>query len=208
MCAHDSAISSITITSKRPKIIKLHGDYLFDDIKSTLRETESLEENIKNKFIEFAKDYGLIVVGYGGNDRSVVDILTYLLKNEEYFKHGIYWCLREDSFINEDLRKLLWKDRVYYVKIDGFDELMAEIHSKLNESILPIDNSYLNERKNELIEQLITNPMLINTTCKFIQDDFARLSKAKEQNIVKNFFKYINSKDSKDEYGEGIKMVS
>lgn len=60
LCAHDSAISSITITSKRPKIIKLHGDYLFDDIKSTLRETESLEENIKNKFIEFAKDYGLI----------------------------------------------------------------------------------------------------------------------------------------------------
>lgn len=37
-CAHDSAINSITVTSKRPKIIKLHGDFLFDDIKSTLRE--------------------------------------------------------------------------------------------------------------------------------------------------------------------------
>lgn len=86
LCSHDSAISSITVTSKRPKIIKLHGDYLFDDIKSTLRETESLEENIKNKFVEFAKDYGLIVIGYAGNDRSIVDILTYLLKNEEYFK--------------------------------------------------------------------------------------------------------------------------
>jgi hypothetical protein len=59
VCAHDSSISSITVTSKRPKIIKLHGDYLFDDIKSTLKETESLENNIRNKFIEFAKDYGL-----------------------------------------------------------------------------------------------------------------------------------------------------
>jgi hypothetical protein len=49
VCAHDSAISSITITSKRPKIIKLHGDYLFDDIKSTVRETESLEENNKKE---------------------------------------------------------------------------------------------------------------------------------------------------------------
>lgn len=35
VCAHDSSINSITITSSRPKIIKLHGDYLFDDIKST-----------------------------------------------------------------------------------------------------------------------------------------------------------------------------
>lgn len=50
VCAHDSAITSITVTSKRPKIIKLHGDYLFEDIKSTLRETESLEGNMKNKF--------------------------------------------------------------------------------------------------------------------------------------------------------------
>ncbi len=42
VCAHDSSINSITVTSKRPKVIKLHGDYLFDDIKATTRETESL----------------------------------------------------------------------------------------------------------------------------------------------------------------------
>ena len=52
LCAHDSSVKSISITSMRPKIIKLHGDFLFDDIKSTLRETESLEENIRNKFEE------------------------------------------------------------------------------------------------------------------------------------------------------------
>ncbi len=199
LCAHDSAISSITITSKRPKIIKLHGDYLFDDIKSTLRETESLEENIKNKFIEFAKDYGLIVIGYGGNDRSIIDILTYLLKNEEYFKHGIYWCLRSDSEINEDLRKLLWKDRVFYVKIDGFDELMAEMHSKLNEAVLPIDSNFLNEKKNKLIEQLVSNPHLKNTDCNIILNDFAKLNKTLEQDVVASFIKYLESKDENRE---------
>ena len=54
-CAHDSSVNGISITSKRPKILKLHGDYLFDDIKSTIRETESLEQNTKNKMIEFCK---------------------------------------------------------------------------------------------------------------------------------------------------------
>lgn len=199
LCAHDSAISSITITSKRPKIIKLHGDYLFDDIKSTLRETESLEENIKNKFIEFAKDYGLIIMGYGGNDRSIVDILTYLLKNEEYFKNGIYWCLREDTEINEDLRKLLWKDRVYYVKISGFDELMSEMNSKLNNKMLPIDSSYLNEKKDKIIEKLITNPFLKDTKCEYIINDFKKLNKTKEKDVVSNFFKYVNTKEDSND---------
>lgn len=195
LCAHDSSINSITITSKRPKIIKLHGDYLFDDIKSTLRETESLEENIKNKFIEFSKDYGLVVVGYGGNDRSIIDILTYLLKNEEYFKNGIYWCMREDSIISEDLRKLLWKDRVFYVKIDGFDELMAETHANLNDNTLPIDSSYLSERKNEVINQLLSNSYFENTKCKYIKNDFERLNKAKDRDIISNFFQYLDQKE-------------
>ena len=198
ICAHDSAISSITITSKRPKIIKLHGDYLFDDIKSTLRETESLEENIKNKFIEFSKDYGLIVLGYGGNDRSIVDILSYLLKNEDYFKNGIYWCLREDGEINEDLRKLLWKDRVFYVKVDGFDEVMSEINAKLNHEMLPIDSSYLNEKKNELITKLISNPYLKDTPCSYILNDFKKLNKTKDRDVISNFFKYIEEKDDDD----------
>ena len=50
VCAHDSSISGVTITSDRPKIIKLHGDYLFDNIKTTLRETESLEMNMRMNF--------------------------------------------------------------------------------------------------------------------------------------------------------------
>jgi NAD-dependent SIR2 family protein deacetylase len=57
MCAHESSVQSISITSTRPKIIKLHGDYLFDDIKSTLRETKSLEQNIKESFEAWKINY-------------------------------------------------------------------------------------------------------------------------------------------------------
>lgn len=132
VCAQDSSISSVTVTSKRPKVIKLHGDYLFDDLKSTLRETESLEINMRAKFTEFAKEAGLIVVGYSGADRSIMDILSSLLKNEEYLKGGVYWCLREDSEIPEDLRRLFWRERIYFVRIKGFDEFFSQIFSSLN----------------------------------------------------------------------------
>ena len=75
----------------------MHGDYLFDGIKSSMREVETLEDNMRKKFTEFAKNYGLIVLGYAGNDRSIMEILSYLLKRDSYFSHGIYWCIRKDS---------------------------------------------------------------------------------------------------------------
>lgn len=96
------------------------------------------------------------------------------------------------------MRKLLWKDRVFYVRIDGFDELMAEINSKLNKAEPPIDSSYLNEKKNKLITQLISNPYLINTKCKYIQNDFEKLNKTKEHDIVSSFFKFMSKKDENE----------
>jgi len=194
VCAHDSSINSITITSKRPKIIKLHGDYLFDDIKSTRRETESLDDNIKNKFVEFSKDYGLVVIGYGGNDRSIVETLTYLLKNEEYFKNGIYWCLREGSEISEELRKLLWKERVYYVAIEGFDELFSEVHNKLNQGQLPIDNRYFNKKKNDLIDQILSNKYLLSSKCDFIKKDLGKLESTRSEDFESNYFNFLLTK--------------
>lgn len=201
ICAHDSSISSVTVTSKRPKIIKLHGDYLFDDIKSTLRETESLNDNMKAKFIEFAKDHGLIVVGYAGNDRSIMDILSMLLQKEDYFKHGIYWCIREgDENISDELRQLLWKERVYYVKIPGFDELMAELNLRLNKGKLPIENELLSSKKQKkMIEDLTDNKFFGESTKAndIIKKDMERLSKNLSKNIINDFFDIMDKYDYK-----------
>lgn len=201
VCAHDSSISSITITSSRPKIIKLHGDYLFDDIKSSLRETESLDDNMKRKFIEFAKDHGLVVVGYAGNDRSVMDILSMLLQSNEYFKHGIYWCIREDETnLSDDLRHLLWKDRVYYVPIKGFDELMSTLNHSLTGQ-LPINRKMLSsEHHKELIGKLTNNKYIKSLQENpFIKKDIDDLNKIVNSNIVSDFFKYISIKKVDDD---------
>lgn len=129
VAAHDSAIQSIRISSERPKIIKLHGDFLYDDIKNTLSELETLEANTKRKLSQFAKEYGLIVLGYSGRDRSVMDNLELLLRDEENFPYGIYWCVRGDPEPSKRLKSLLARDRVYPVRIDGFDEFAAELHA-------------------------------------------------------------------------------
>ena len=128
VAAHDSAIQGIRVTSGRPKIIKLHGDFLYDNIKNTLAELETLETNTKRKLNQFAKEYGLVVLGYSGRDRSVMDTLELLLRDNENYRQGVYWCHRRRDAKSGRLESLLRRDRVYLVEIDGFDEFTAELH--------------------------------------------------------------------------------
>lgn len=203
LCAHDSSISSITVTSKRPKIIKLHGDYLFDDIKSTVRETESLEENTRKKFIEFGREFGLVVVGYSGSDRSIMDVLHYLLRSEDYFKHGIYWCLRKGDEPGDELLKLLWRERVYFVEIDGFDEVMASLHSDLIGESLPIDTSLITRKPKSIIEKFCENKYLLDSSSNFIKRDLDKLRKMNEREEVLGIFRGLK-KDESEDSSEGL----
>jgi tetratricopeptide (TPR) repeat protein len=155
VCAHDSSISSVRITSKRPKIIKLHGDFLFDNIKNTVGELESLEANMKEKFRQYAPEFGLIVVGYAGNDRSVIDALNTLLRSDGNFPHGVYWCLRKGSSPTPQVDRLTRFHRFRLVEIDGFDEFFADVHQALGLELQPeMADPYaaLARKLNELLE--------------------------------------------------------
>ncbi|MEO6280783.1 MAG: SIR2 family protein [Roseateles sp.] len=187
VCAHDSSINSVTVTSKRPKVIKLHGDYLFDDLKSTIRETESLEQNMKAKLAEFSKDHGLIVVGYSGADRSIMENLQALLRREEYLKTGIYWCLRKDTEISEDLRKLLLRDRVYFVEIDGFDELFAELYGSFNPGqCVPESALGINRRSNQGLTMLLASSTGVPTTTEILKKARIRLERQSKRSALAN----------------------
>jgi tetratricopeptide (TPR) repeat protein len=137
VCAHDSSIRSVRITSKRPKIIKLHGDFLFDNIKNTLSELESLEENMREKFKQYATEFGLIVVGYSGNDRSIMDSLAVLLRHEVNFPHGVYWCIRKGTKVSRNVEMLQRFPKFKLIEIEGFDEFFAEITSALDLELQP-----------------------------------------------------------------------
>ena len=42
VAAHDSTIRNLRVTSVRPKLVKLHGDFLYDNIKNTPQETAAV----------------------------------------------------------------------------------------------------------------------------------------------------------------------
>ncbi|HRF81752.1 MAG TPA: SIR2 family protein [Flavobacteriales bacterium] len=157
LCAHDSSISSVRITSQRPKIIKLHGDFLFDNIKNTVRELETLEKNTQDKFKQYANEFGFVFIGYAGNDRSIMDTLNALLKFDGYFPHGIYWCIRKGAPICEKVDLLSRFPKFKLIEIDGFDQFFAELHSELDLRLQPeMSEPYdaLVQRLNALVESI------------------------------------------------------
>ncbi|PYD08586.1 hypothetical protein DND62_26415 [Pseudomonas syringae pv. pisi] len=200
VCAHDSSIHSISITSKRPKVVKLHGDYLFDDIKSTLRETESLEQNTKEKFVEFCKEYGLIVVGYSGSDRSIMDVLEFLARQENYLKNGIYWCFRNTDEICHTLKNLIWRDKVYPVIVDGFDELFAEIHAQTVQGELKLNSGDKKSKLQKTLKNIISDNFALSNN-PIIAREINAIKSDDDSKDISEFVKQMNSASASSRLG-------
>lgn len=206
VCAHDSSIGSLSVLSNRPKIVKLHGDYLFDDIKNTLRETESLESNTKEKFIEFSKDNGLIVVGYSGQDRSIIDVLNFLLQQEEYLKNGLYWCFRKDDEITHEVRKILWKDKVYCVQIDGFDSFFGGVLNELKCELSFSDKS-LDSKRGKCIQNIISDGYELAKSNSIIARHIEEMSKLNAKRDISDLIRQLNENKNNQLSHEELKSM-
>jgi hypothetical protein len=146
VCAHDSSVQSISITSRRTKIIKLHGDYLFDDLKNIPKETQDLGENMKEKLGEFLKEYGLILAGYSGSDRSITHPMLDMCNKDVYLRNGLYWCFRGEDEITTEALEILQRANCFYVLTPGFDELMADIYTVLPNDATPFNAKLASDR--------------------------------------------------------------
>lgn len=139
--AHQANITPININLDNPErihrtensqellYIALHGDYKYSELMNTATELDSQQDTFKLRLKEYFVDKNLIVIGYSGRDKSLMEALT------EAFSHPgagrLYWC-GYGSFINEDVKSLLVAARnagrdAVFVETDGFDKTMISI---------------------------------------------------------------------------------
>jgi tetratricopeptide (TPR) repeat protein len=132
VCSADSEVSTINITSERAKIIKLHGDYLFESIRNTVGELHQLDPNMERKFKEFATQCGLVVLGYAGRDQSIMRVFEEVMGDARAFPHGVYWGVRPGSDIGTRVQNLAtqYSKRFHLFECPDFDFLMARLHDE------------------------------------------------------------------------------
>jgi Tfp pilus assembly protein PilF len=130
VCGHESLAQYINARSIRPTIIKVHRDLLLHPFNDT-QNTDKLNEAWKTTLIPILQHYHLVIIGYGGNDGSLMDYLENIEKRK-----GIYWCCRNESEINDKIRATLNHKDDCIVEIDGFDEFMLALNNAFGYPLL------------------------------------------------------------------------
>jgi tetratricopeptide (TPR) repeat protein len=133
VCAADSEVETINLSTARAKVIKLHGDYLFKSLKNTTAELQRLTENMDHKFGEFARQCSLVVLGYSGADQSIMSLLAKLLNDPGAFPRDIYWGVHDPkSPLAAPLADLVTKHpKLKLFHCEDFDLFMAGLHQRL-----------------------------------------------------------------------------
>ncbi|HEX3798167.1 MAG TPA: SIR2 family protein, partial [Verrucomicrobiae bacterium] len=193
VCAHDSSVHTISITSRRTKIIKLHGDYLFDGLKNTSDETKNLEENMKEKLKEFLKEYGLIIAGYSGSDKSITRTIEEMSHSPLFLKNGLFWCFRDEDEITQEAFSILERPNSFYVLTPGFDELMADLYTMLSTDATPFNAKLASDRAAHIIETYLQNSQLKITTSRTIKKHLEILEADKNASLLSDLMKALNT---------------
>lgn len=84
-------ISSLrNVSADGPCVFKLHGDFQYDFLRNTNKELQTLEDEMKQEFSTSMKQKGLIVIGYSGNDNSIMNFFEENAKNKDFLSKGFF----------------------------------------------------------------------------------------------------------------------
>jgi hypothetical protein len=128
-----------------PKIIKLHGDYRYDKLQNTTEELQNLDNKLREHFYKNNKNKGLIVIGYEGNDNSIMAVLEESLRYDNPFPFGLLWCILKETKPNDRVIQLVKKandknNASGFLEINSFDEFLYDLYNRCNLKNNEIEN--------------------------------------------------------------------
>ncbi len=111
-------------------LVHLHGDYRYDSLLNTSPEIQALDSEYVSAIGELARDLPMVVIGYGGGDRSVMTALK-----SAYARSGtgaIYWITLRGKDPSPEVVGFIEMaaaqgHHARLVESDGFDDLMLRL---------------------------------------------------------------------------------
>lgn len=148
--AYGVLASEMRLSSPHPRVLKLHGDYLYSALKNTTDEINAGDQdpNMARQVRRAMDDFNLIVMGYSGGDESVMKIFEDFSAENE-----LYWCHLKHEVPSIEVLKLVEKKNGSLVAIDGFDEAMHEIRKVVGFDLNQLSISF-EERRNFIFEEI------------------------------------------------------
>jgi len=204
VCSHESLATFIKPIQTRPLIAKIHRDILLAP-KSDPDETSELEKSWEKALSNIFKLYTPIVIGYGGNDSSLMGFLN----NLDAIEGRFFWCYKQtDGLPDERIKSLVAKHNGYLVPIEGFDEMMVQLNSYLGYELLDKEIlSIAKKRADNYREQFekIQKSKLSAETSKALEKTI-KSSKLDWWNVILSASKEKDSDKIEQIYSDGLEM--
>lgn len=130
----DSQARAVTALQQRewPLVVKLHGDFREKRLMNTDAELQEQDATLRRFVVDVSRQFGLVVSGYSGRDRSVMRMLEETATVPDAWPHGLWWCVRPGSELPPAvvaLLKLASANKVptHVVVANNFDETMTAL---------------------------------------------------------------------------------
>jgi tetratricopeptide (TPR) repeat protein len=146
VCAADSEVLALSLNSRRPQVFKLHGDYLYLSQKHTVDELQHLGQHMDERFRSVLREHGLLVLGYGGRDRSIMQPLRAALAVDAKLGPSVYWGLWRDELPSSMVAALAadFPERFHLFRFDDFDAFAGRLHARCGKTAeLPLPATVL-----------------------------------------------------------------
>lgn len=137
VCSEANRDSIRILNPQYPVIGKLHGDYRYDWLRNTHAELQQLEDKLKEYASSQLTGKQLVIIGYSGNDESIMSFLESCICNPSLLSKGLLWTVRKGGHVNPRVAALIQKAKengkyAEVVEIEGFDQLMFSIYQAQN----------------------------------------------------------------------------
>jgi hypothetical protein len=111
------------------RLISLHGDYRYDELKNTETELQEQEAQLRNALVHDIGEHDLLVVGYSGRDQSLMKALLDAYLGDQAGR--LYWCCMQTQ-PGKEVADLLAAAQgkgheAFYVLMQGFDDLIERL---------------------------------------------------------------------------------
>lgn len=126
--AHESLAGFVRPQLRRPLVAKIHRDLYLHPINDPAG-VSTMEQGWKIALKKLFQYFTPVVIGYGGNDGSLMNMLMGLDQGD--IAGRMIWCYRDGSPPPEKALNVLEKHRGLLVKIPGFDQFMLQLAAKL-----------------------------------------------------------------------------
>lgn len=127
-----------------PIYAKLHGDFKYQSIKNLSTDLQNNDKKIQDCFLAACSRYGLVISGYSGRDKNVMQMLYTAIEQHNAFPSGIFWTVVNRNEISESISNFIDAAKTkginsHILETGTFDTLLSKIWRQVSDKPKAVD---------------------------------------------------------------------